>query len=99
MMIDAAVIGAYAGIGTVFVGAVFGYGKLNQKVVDMAKAIDDLKKADQEKTDRLSEGAVAFAEIREGLKAIREGQNHTQALLERMSGRLDTHIDNGSKRD
>ena len=97
-MIDPAVIGAYGAVATVFVGAVFGYGKLNQKVLDMGKTIEALQKADEKKGERLSDGAVAFAEIREGLKAIREGQLRQEALMEKMSGRLDTHIDSGDGR-
>ncbi len=97
-MIGAELIGAYSAAGLAVIGAVFGYGKLNQKVSDMGKEIQSLKDTRDKMSDRLSDGAVAFAEIREGLKVIREGQTRVEGVLEKMSGRLDVHIDGGNGR-
>ena len=97
MAADAVAIASWVTAGGSILAVVFGYGRLNQKVVDMAKRVEQLESSDKAQNERLGNGAVAFAHIEEGLKSLIEGQGRIEGAVNIMSDRLDNHIDKGER--
>ena len=92
-MVGADIIGAYSAVGIGIVGAVFGYGRINQKVADMSKEVEALKDDVRKHEERLATGAVAFAHIDEGLKHLSTGQDNLLKMMESLVSRFDRHMD------